>query len=161
MKGFLTTEEGQGLVEYALILVLVSIVVIAILLVLGPVVGNVFSNVVAVLQAAGMGGGGQVVTIEEFEVTGQYLGYPTNGCKVTCDELEVKVTEDGAPVEGVSVSGTVSVQGGGGIPVSGTTLADGKVKWSSFVIGTDPDSSCDGSRIATASVGGDTATASY
>ena len=39
-------EEGQGLVEYALILVLVAIVVIAILLLLGPVIGNVFSNIV-------------------------------------------------------------------------------------------------------------------
>ena len=44
---FLPREEGQGLVEYALILVLVAIVVIAILLLLGPVVGNVFSNIVA------------------------------------------------------------------------------------------------------------------
>jgi pilus assembly protein Flp/PilA len=43
---FLPREEGQGLVEYALILVLVAIVVIAILLLLGPVVGNVFSNIV-------------------------------------------------------------------------------------------------------------------
>lgn len=43
-------EEGQGLVEYALILVLVAIVVIAILLVLGPVVGNVFSNIVDFLK---------------------------------------------------------------------------------------------------------------
>jgi len=40
-------EEGQGLVEYALILVLVALVVIVILLLLGPAVGNVFSNVVA------------------------------------------------------------------------------------------------------------------
>lgn len=36
-------ERGQGLVEYALILVLVSIVVIAILLVLGNEVNNVFN----------------------------------------------------------------------------------------------------------------------
>jgi pilus assembly protein Flp/PilA len=43
---FLPREEGQGLVEYALILVLVAIVVIAILLLLGPVIGNVFSNIV-------------------------------------------------------------------------------------------------------------------
>jgi pilus assembly protein Flp/PilA len=43
---FLPQEEGQGLVEYALILVLVAIVVIAILLILGPVVGNVFSNII-------------------------------------------------------------------------------------------------------------------
>lgn len=44
---FLPREEGQGLVEYALILVLVAIVVIAILLLLGPVVCNVFSNIVS------------------------------------------------------------------------------------------------------------------
>jgi pilus assembly protein Flp/PilA len=44
---FLPREKGQGLVEYALILVLVAIVVIAILLLLGPVVGNVFSNIVS------------------------------------------------------------------------------------------------------------------
>ena len=43
---FLPREEGQGLVEYALILVLVSIVVIAILLLLGPIIGNIFSNIV-------------------------------------------------------------------------------------------------------------------
>jgi pilus assembly protein Flp/PilA len=43
---FLPREEGQGLVEYALILVLVAIVVIVILSILGPAIGNVFSNVV-------------------------------------------------------------------------------------------------------------------
>lgn len=48
-------EEGQGLVEYALILVLVAIVVIAILLLLGPVVGNVFSNVSCNLEGESCG----------------------------------------------------------------------------------------------------------
>jgi pilus assembly protein Flp/PilA len=43
---FLPKEEGQGLVEYALILVLVAIVVIAILMVLGPAVGDVFSQII-------------------------------------------------------------------------------------------------------------------
>ncbi|HUH99048.1 MAG TPA: Flp family type IVb pilin [Anaerolineales bacterium] len=36
-------EKGQGLVEYALILVLVAIVVIAVMMVLGPTIGNTFS----------------------------------------------------------------------------------------------------------------------
>lgn len=40
-------QKGQGLVEYALILVLVAIVSIVILALLGPAVGNVFSNVIA------------------------------------------------------------------------------------------------------------------
>jgi pilus assembly protein Flp/PilA len=43
---FIPREEGQGLVEYALILVLVAIVVIAILTLLGPAIGNVFSNII-------------------------------------------------------------------------------------------------------------------
>jgi pilus assembly protein Flp/PilA len=38
-------EAGQGLVEYALILVLVAVVVIAILTLLGPAIGNVFSTI--------------------------------------------------------------------------------------------------------------------
>ncbi len=38
-------ERGQGLVEYALILVLVAIVVIGILLVLGPTVAQVYCQV--------------------------------------------------------------------------------------------------------------------
>ncbi len=38
-------ENGQGLVEYALILVLVAVVVIAILAILGPQIGNIFSQV--------------------------------------------------------------------------------------------------------------------
>jgi pilus assembly protein Flp/PilA len=43
-------ERGQGLVEYALILVLVAIVVIGVLLVLGPTVSEVYCEVVNVLQ---------------------------------------------------------------------------------------------------------------
>ncbi len=42
---FAPRVKGQGLVEYALILVLVAIVVIAILALLGPAIGNVFSNI--------------------------------------------------------------------------------------------------------------------
>jgi pilus assembly protein Flp/PilA len=44
-------QNGQGMVEYALILVLVSIVVIVILLTMGGQIQNVFSNVVAALNA--------------------------------------------------------------------------------------------------------------
>jgi pilus assembly protein Flp/PilA len=42
----LQSQDGQGLIEYALILVLVAMIVIAILMLLGPIVGNMFSNVV-------------------------------------------------------------------------------------------------------------------
>jgi pilus assembly protein Flp/PilA len=42
-------ENGQGLVEYALILVLVAVVVLVVLLLLGPDIGNIFSTIVASL----------------------------------------------------------------------------------------------------------------
>jgi len=42
-------EKGQGLVEYALILVLIAIVVIAILALLGGQVSTVFSRITSAL----------------------------------------------------------------------------------------------------------------
>ena len=48
---FSPKEKGQGLVEYALILVLIAIVVIVILTILGNQVSGVFSQIVS-----GLGG---------------------------------------------------------------------------------------------------------
>jgi pilus assembly protein Flp/PilA len=45
-------EKGQGLVEYALILVLIAIVVIAILTVLGTRVSQVFSQIASALRGS-------------------------------------------------------------------------------------------------------------
>jgi pilus assembly protein Flp/PilA len=42
-------EKGQGLVEYALILVLVAVAVIAVLTIMGPIIGNMFSKLNASL----------------------------------------------------------------------------------------------------------------
>lgn len=39
-------SKGQGTLEYALILMLVAVVVIILLAIFGPAVGNMFSNVV-------------------------------------------------------------------------------------------------------------------
>jgi pilus assembly protein Flp/PilA len=56
--------RGQGLVEYALVLTLVAIVVIAILTLLGPTIANVFSRINVGLGASGAGGsGGSIVAI--------------------------------------------------------------------------------------------------
>lgn len=43
---FQPREEGQGLIEYALILVLVAIVVVVILVVLGPSIGSFVSKII-------------------------------------------------------------------------------------------------------------------
>jgi pilus assembly protein Flp/PilA len=37
---FSPKEKAQGMVEYALIIVLVAVVIIAVLLLMGPVIGN-------------------------------------------------------------------------------------------------------------------------
>ncbi len=41
----LRSDKGQGMVEYALILVLIAVVVIVVLIVLGNQVQNVFCNI--------------------------------------------------------------------------------------------------------------------
>jgi pilus assembly protein Flp/PilA len=94
----LSREEGQGLVEYALILVLVAIVVIAILLMLGPVIGNVFSNITeALLSPGSAGGGGSTSVISSVSAT-ESVGTLT---------IRVNVTEKTR----VSVSGGVNHSG--------------------------------------------------
>ncbi len=72
-------EEGQGLVEYALILVLIAVVVIAILLLLGPAVSQVYCRVASALQPGSCGaitsykikvtGGGKVLHVQNITVS--------------------------------------------------------------------------------------------
>lgn len=42
-----SAQAGQGLLEYALLIVLVALVVIVLLAILGPAVGNMFSNIIS------------------------------------------------------------------------------------------------------------------
>lgn len=50
ISGKLTNEKGQGMVEYALIIGLVSIAVIAVLVLLGPEIRDLFQRVVDELK---------------------------------------------------------------------------------------------------------------
>ena len=45
LSRFFAREKGQGLVEYALILFLIAIVVIAVLALLGPRIAEIFGSV--------------------------------------------------------------------------------------------------------------------
>ncbi|MEO7839647.1 MAG: Flp family type IVb pilin [Anaerolineales bacterium] len=42
---FISKEKGQGLVEYAIIIAFVALVVISVVRLLGPRIGNTFSNI--------------------------------------------------------------------------------------------------------------------
>ena len=44
MKNFLTNENGQGMVEYGLIIALIAVVVIGALALLGPKVKDIFTK---------------------------------------------------------------------------------------------------------------------
>jgi pilus assembly protein Flp/PilA len=52
MLTYRRSELAQGFVEYALVIVLVSIVVIVAMNLIGPTIGNVFSDVGDVLDGA-------------------------------------------------------------------------------------------------------------
>jgi pilus assembly protein Flp/PilA len=46
---FCRSEAGQGFTEYALIMLLVALAVIVILAVLGPAIGNLYSNIIPLI----------------------------------------------------------------------------------------------------------------
>ena len=46
-------ENGQGLVEYALVIIFVAVVLILLLTLLGPGVQNMYSNILTEMQTAG------------------------------------------------------------------------------------------------------------
>lgn len=52
---FKNSEKGQGLIEYALILVLIAVVVIVVLKFLGPQIGGIFSSISSSLTSASGG----------------------------------------------------------------------------------------------------------
>ena len=95
------SEMGQGLVEYALILVLVALVVIVVLSLLGPSIGNVFSNVVDELNM--LGGNNYLVAITRADYD--------SGLQM----LHLDATSDGVYDPGVTLTaspGGVMVQAG-------------------------------------------------
>ncbi len=57
LRKWFKDEEGQGMVEYGLIIGLIAVVVIVALVALGPKVRDMFEEVNEQLDAAGAGGG--------------------------------------------------------------------------------------------------------
>ena len=43
---FIPNNQGQGLLEYAMLIALIAIIVLVVVFLLGPAVGNMYSNVV-------------------------------------------------------------------------------------------------------------------
>lgn len=143
-------EEGQGLVEYALLIVLVAIVIIVILSLMGRTVTTVFAQVYAGLNGQALNGTGT-----EYVVTG--VGGSAVGAPPSCTvsiSATVVVFEDGQLAgAGKGVSGTASWPSGGG-PVSGITDSSGKAS-----VSVSGPGGCEG--VASVTVGGNTGTGNY
>jgi len=138
-------EEGQGLVEYALLLVLVAIVIIGILTVLGSSITVVYAKVIGGLN-------GQTVTGQGIEaiVTGYdaNITQGTGGCSGTVSNISFIGLDDG----NILKSGTVSIK----ILVDGATVSTLSGGTSSSGMGTlaGPYSVSGGSGCAVRVVGG-------
>lgn len=145
-------EEGQGLVEYALLIVLVAIVIVVVLALMGRAVTAVYAQVYAGLNGQALSGSGT-----EYVVTGVDVNVSGGGgfCNVTVGG-SVVVFQDGQLGEaGLPVSGTASWSGGTGGSVSGTTNNSGTAS----VSGAGGNSDCSGN--ATIEVGGNSKTVNF
>ena len=154
MKLLKKREEGQGLVEYALLLVLIAMVVIGILALMGGQLRNAYSRVIVAL--GGNDPTAYTYTIDSFSVSG---ADDDGACNVTLNNLSVHVANADGPAAGVGVNVSISLQSGGGSSRFGTTDSGGDVSWTGGGIGSDP-TGC-GGKTATASVGGASRTAGY
>lgn len=103
-------EQGQGLVEYALILSLVALASIAILTVLGRTVGEVFTKINCSL---GAGAGCECIT-EQITVTGTCVGSTL--------VANVSSSCDGAMMD---IEGYGNIPGSGNVNWSGAPICTG------------------------------------
>lgn len=112
-------ERGQGLVEYALILVLVAVVVIAVLLQVGPVIGDVFSQVTTALRLGDSG----VITNVSATRTGGGSGNDVNVSITVSTNTSVTVTDSqNASPQTATCNGTCTVTLNGVGPAQGFAI---------------------------------------
>ncbi len=115
-------EEGQGLVEYALILVLVAVVVIIILTVLGSAVTLVFARVVGGLN------GDTIDSNNDHSIflTGDSTATGTGLCSGQLTNIKfVVVDDDGNIIKNSSVTSRLAVNGSNASNITGTADANG------------------------------------
>jgi pilus assembly protein Flp/PilA len=114
-------EEGQGLVEYALLLVLVAVIIIAILTVLGSQVMVVFARVMAGLNGQTVTGVGTEAVVTSYDVT--VTG--TTSCSATVEDITFVGLQNGAVLENGTVPMAIQVNGSTAQSISGSTGANG------------------------------------
>jgi pilus assembly protein Flp/PilA len=116
-------EEGQGLVEYALAIVLLAIVVMVVLTLLGPQVSGAYAKVIAGLNGQVITGRGVEYVITGFSVS--VSGSPPV-CNVSITGVSAIALKHGVPYSQANVSVTAGA-GGGSSTLSGLTDNTGAV----------------------------------
>lgn len=114
-------EEGQGLVEYALLLVLVAVIIIAILTILGSQVMVVFARVIGGLNGQPITGTGTeaVVTGADTTITG------TTSCTATIKNISFIGLQDGTVLKNGTVPLIIKANGSTAQTISGGTGDNG------------------------------------
>ena len=115
-------EEGQGLVEYALVLVLVAIVIIGILTVLGSSIMVAYAKVIGGLHGQTVSGQGTEAIVTGFKAD---ITQGTGGCSGTVSDISFIGLEDGDLLESGSVSIKIYVDSALVNSLSGTTNSSG------------------------------------
>lgn len=111
-------EQGQGLAEYALILVLVAIVVIVILSVLGPAIADLLAQVTMVLNGG--------IAVVDVELTGAGAFSNLRVTVMTSEQTTVTLTTSEGP------SGSASCQPNQRCEITASGVSSG-----SFTVSTD------------------------
>jgi pilus assembly protein Flp/PilA len=115
-------EDGQGLVEYALVLVLIAVVVILILTALGTRVTATFARVIGGLNGQTILGSGTEAIVSGFEVA--VSGGPAV-CTVAITNITALGFVNGELAGGAALSGSATFNGGSPSAISGTTDSSG------------------------------------
>jgi pilus assembly protein Flp/PilA len=101
-------EEGQGLVEYALLLVLVAIIIIAILTILGSQVMVVFARVTAGLNGQVITGQGVEAVVTSYDSN---INSGTGGCQGSISNVKIIGLKNGGILKGDTVQFKVFADG--------------------------------------------------
>lgn len=107
-------QEGQGLVEYALVLVLIAVVVIVILQLVGSSVVLAYAKVMGGFSGQTISNTGNEGIVVSYALNETVLGGGT--CQGTVTEMFFVLTEDGKLVTDRAV--TVTIGNGGSINVT-------------------------------------------
>ncbi len=147
-------EKGQGLVEYALLLVLIAVVVLGVLVLLGPQISSAYSRVITAL-------GGTVPHTYTITSGPSISASSSSGVCTYSLTMQVRVTDGGSPVSNETVSVSVSGGAAAGSPASVTTNASGIAIWSNTEIKTVGGACQSGTSTVSVAGGAASGSASY